>query len=70
MLGSFVCVMECMCAQTRPRSILSAESYWGRESETMLTSREKIPSTGGSEEYVYNGKAELSPQNIINSNYL
>ena len=37
----------CMCAQTRPRFILSSETSFGaRESEPKLTSRRKIPSTG------------------------
>ena len=35
---------ECMCAQTRPRFILSSERVWGEmESEPMLTPREKSP---------------------------
>ena len=34
--------MECVCAQTRSRFILSSEkSFGGMESEPMLTSREK-----------------------------
>ena len=37
--------MECMCALTRPRSILSSERVWGEgvgvESELMLTPRGK-----------------------------
>ena len=39
----WVCAMECMCAQTRPRSILSSKSFWGMESELMVTPREKSP---------------------------
>ena len=36
--------MKCMCAQTRPRFILSsARVFWGMEFETMLTPREKSP---------------------------
>ena len=44
----WVSAMKCMCAQTRPRFILSTESiFWGMELiEPMLTPREKIPSTG------------------------
>ena len=52
-----VCVMECMCAQTRPQFILSSERvfFWGggggaMESEPILAPREKIPSTAGSEQ--------------------
>ena len=42
----WVCAMKCMCAQTRPRFILSSERvFGGMEFEPMLTSREKIPST-------------------------
>ena len=43
----WVCAMKCMCAQTRPRFILSSERVLGgMEFEPMLTPREKIPSTG------------------------
>ena len=36
--------MKCMCAQTRPRFILSSEGvFWGMEFEPMLTPREKSP---------------------------
>ena len=35
--------MVCMCAQTRPRCILSSDSFGGTESEPMLTPREKYP---------------------------
>ena len=36
--------MKCMCAQTRPRFILSSERvFWGMEFEPMLTPREKSP---------------------------
>ena len=39
--------MKCMCAQTRPRFILSSEGvFGGMEFEPMLTPRGKIPSTG------------------------
>ena len=42
--------MECMCAQTKPQSILSSKTVFvGMESETMLTPSAKIPSTGSSE---------------------
>ena len=41
----WVCVMECMCAQTRPHFILSSQSFLAMESEPMLLSREKIPCT-------------------------
>ena len=40
----WVCAMKCMCAQTRPRFILSSERvFWGMEFEPMLTPREKSP---------------------------
>ena len=43
----WVRAMKCMCAQTRPQSILSSERvFWGMEFEAMLTPREKIPCTG------------------------
>ena len=36
--------MKCMCAQTRPRFILSSERvFWEMEFEPMLTPREKSP---------------------------
>ena len=36
--------MKCMCAQTRPRFILSSEGvFGGMEFEPMLTPREKSP---------------------------
>ena len=39
-----VCAMKCMCAQTRPRFILSSERvFWGMEFEPMLTPSEKSP---------------------------
>ena len=40
----WVRVMKCMCAQTRPRFILSSERvFGGMELEPMLTPREKSP---------------------------
>ena len=39
-----------MCAQTRPRFILSSERVSGNEVRTHINSKGKIPSTGGSEE--------------------
>ena len=40
----WVRAMECMCAQTRPRFILSSERvFGGMEFEPMLTPREKSP---------------------------
>ena len=40
----WVRAMKCMCAQTRPRFILSSEGvFWGMEFEPMLTPREKSP---------------------------
>ena len=43
----WVRAMKCMCAQTKPRFILSSERVLGgMEFEPMLTPREKIPSTG------------------------
>ena len=40
----WVCAMKCMCAQTRPRLILSSERVFGGiEFEPMLTPREKSP---------------------------
>ena len=42
----WVCVMECMCAQTRPRFILSSERVlWGNGVRTHVNSKGKIPST-------------------------
>ena len=38
--------MECMCAQTRPRCILSSEKVWGNEVRTHVNSKGKSPSTG------------------------
>ena len=38
--------MECMCAQTRPRFILSSERVLGEWSRTHVNSKGKIPSTG------------------------
>ena len=38
----WVRVMKCMCAQTRPRFILSSErAFWGMEFEPMLTPKAK-----------------------------
>ena len=37
----WVLSMECMCSQTRPRFILSSESFGGMDPEPMLTPREK-----------------------------
>ena len=43
----WVRAMECMCAQTRPRFILSSEKvFWGMEFGAMLTPRKKIPVIG------------------------
>ena len=40
----WVCAMKCMCAQTRPRFILSSKRvFLGMEFEPMLTPREKSP---------------------------
>ena len=40
----WVRAMKCMCAQTRPRFILSSERvFWGNELEPMFTPREKSP---------------------------
>ena len=46
--GSFeVRAMKCMCAQTRPRFILSSERvFWGNGVWTHVNSKGKIPSTG------------------------
>ena len=38
--------MECMCAQTRPRIILSSERVLGNGARTHGVSKGKIPSTG------------------------
>ena len=46
----WVRAMECMCAQTRPRFILSRERVLGNGSRTHVNSKGKIHSTGGSEE--------------------
>ena len=43
----WVCAMKCMCAQTRPRFILSFERvFWGNGVWTHVYSKGKIPSTG------------------------
>ena len=42
--------MECMCAQTRPRFILSSKRVLRNGVGTCVNSNGKIPSTGGSEE--------------------
>ena len=43
----WVRAMECMCAQTRPRFILSSERvFWGNGVWTHVNSKRKIPSTG------------------------
>ena len=42
MSGSFESLRwKCMCAQTRPRFLLSSDSFMGMDSEPMLTPREK-----------------------------
>ena len=46
----WVCVMEYMCAQTRPRFILSPKRVWGEWSQKQCQLLGKVPSTGGSEE--------------------
>ena len=40
--------MECMCAQTGPRVILSAERVWGNGVRSHVNSKGKIPSSGSS----------------------
>ena len=42
--------MECMCAQTRPRFILSSERVVGNGVRTHANTKGKIPSTGGPEQ--------------------
>ena len=43
----WVRAMKCMCAQTRPRFILSSEGvFWGNGVWTHVNSKGKIPSTG------------------------
>ena len=43
----WVRAMKCMCAQTRPRFILSSERvFWGNGVWTHVNSKGKIPSTG------------------------
>ena len=45
----WVCAMECTCAQTRPRFILSSERVWeGGGGKSPINSKGKIPSSGGS----------------------
>ena len=46
----WVCAMECMCAQTRPRFILSSKRVLGNEVRTHVNSKGKTPSSRGSEE--------------------
>ena len=42
----WVRAMECMCAKTRPRFILSSERVWGDGVRIHVSSKAKIPSTG------------------------
>ena len=42
--------MECMCAQIRPWFIISSEKILGSGVRTRVNSKEKFPSTEGSEE--------------------
>ena len=42
--------MESVCAQTRPRFILSSKRVWGNGFGTHVNLRGKVPSTAGSEE--------------------
>ena len=46
----WVHIMECMCAQTRPRFILSSERVLGNGVRTHVNSEGKLHSAGGSEE--------------------
>ena len=45
----WVHVMECMCAQARPQLILSSKRVLGGMGWTHVNSKEKIPSTRGSD---------------------
>ena len=63
----WVHVMKCMCAQTRPRFILSSERvFGGMEFELMLTPREKSPlpenfPKGGSNPWCCGQRAQTLP---------
>ena len=63
--------MKCMCAQTRPRFILSSEGvFGGMEFEPMLTPRGKIPSTenvprGGSNPRRCGQRAQALPTELF-----
>ena len=43
-------MLECICAQTRPRFILSSERVLGNGVKNHINSKRKIPSAGGLEE--------------------
>ena len=46
----WICAMECICAQTRPWSILSSKRVLGNGVRTNVNCKGKIPSTGGTEQ--------------------
>ena len=59
-------VMECMCAQIRPRFILSPKRMLGEWSQKpMLTPREKMLSTRGPEEGRTHDAANIPPTEIF-----
>ena len=68
-------VMKCMCAQTRPRFILSSEGVLGgMEFETMLTPREKSPlleniPRGGSNPRCCGQRAQALPTELFRPLY-
>ena len=67
----WVCAMKCMCAQTRPRFILSSEGvFGGMEFEPMLTPREKSPLPenvpwGGSNKWHCGQRAQALPTELF-----
>ena len=69
----WVRAMKCMCAQTRPRFILSSEGvFGGMEFEPMLTPREKSPlpenvPRGGANPRRYGQRAQALPTELFQS---
>ena len=72
----WVRAMKCMCAQTRPRFILSSERvFWGMEFEPMLTPREKSPlpenaPRGGSKPRRCGQRAQALPSELFRPHML
>ena len=67
----WVCAMKCMCAQTRPRFILSSERVFGKMGlEPMLTPTEKSPlpenvPRGGSNPWRCGQRAQALPTELF-----